>query len=73
MAVLAGCGVEAAAEAAIHGLGRAEAAGIGDLFDRPVGGLQESAGGLEPNGLDVIRSGGADLGLEYPGELPFED
>ena len=64
MAVLAGCGVEAAAEAAIHGLGRAEAAGLCDLVDRPVRRLQESAGGLEPNGFDVIRSGGANLGLD---------
>ena len=71
MAMLARRGVEAAAEAAVHGLGCPEAAHLGDLFNRPVGGFQESAGRLEPNGFNVVSSGGAHFGLEHAGELPF--
>ena len=71
VAVVAWGGVKAPAERSVHGLGGAEAAGLGDLFDGSVGGLEETAGGLEPDGFDVVGCGGADLGLEDAGELSF--
>ena len=37
----------------------------------PVRGLEQSAGRLEPDGLDVVCGGDADLGLEDAGELAF--
>ena len=71
MAVIAWGGVEPPAEGPVHGLGCSEAAGSGDLLDGPVGALQESAGGFEADGFDVVRRGDAHLGLEDSRELSF--
>jgi hypothetical protein len=46
-------------------------AGFGDLLDGSVGGLQESAGGFEADGFDVVCRGDTNLGLEDSGELSF--
>ena len=69
VAVFAWGGVEPSAEGAVHGLGRSEATGLGDLLDRSVGGFEEPACGLEPDGFDVIGGSGAHLGLEDSSEL----
>ena len=55
VAMFAWGGVEPSAERPIHGFGCSEATGFGDLFDGSVGGLQESACGVEPDGFDVVR------------------
>ena len=71
VAVFAGSGVEPSLEGAVHGLRCSEATGFGNLFDGPVGGLKESACGVEPDGFNVVGCGGTYLSFEHPGELAF--
>ena len=59
-AVLSGRGTKPAAERPVRRLGRAERAGAGHVLDGGVGGLQETAGCLEADRLDVVGRGGAD-------------
>src|SRR5690606_12059535 len=52
------------------GLGVGDADAAGDGGDGEVGGLEEPAGGLDPEGLDVGGRGHARLLAEAPGEVP---
>src|SRR5688500_12735311 len=65
-AVLSGRGAEPATERPVHGLSRAEPAGAGDLLDGGVGALQETAGCLQADRLDVVGRGDPHLCLEHP-------
>ena len=71
VAMISGRGVEPPAEGSVYGLGCAETAGLGALFDGRVGGPQQATCGLEPDGFDVICRGDPYLCREDPGEPTF--
>src|SRR5205085_3185200 len=68
-AVLGGAGVQATAEAAAHGLHRAEAAAPGHDLDRVVAGLELLARALDAQRGHVGGGGDADLAAEGAGEV----
>ena len=68
LAMVAGGRVEPSPKCSVHGLGGAEAGGPGDLGDGAVGRLEETAGRLEADCLDIASGGEADLKLEYSAE-----
>jgi hypothetical protein len=58
-------------EGPVVGLGRPEPARWCDWSDGSVGGVEESACGLEPDRFDVVGRGGTHLCLEDAGEVSF--
>src|SRR3546814_18832549 len=66
--VLGWGGAQRAQGGAPHGLGGAEAAGRSDRVDAVGGVLEQPAGGLDADALDVAGGGGSNLGCEPAGE-----